>query len=424
MELPIAHCPQVRPFASHSVTKATQNLLVILLGDDCAVWCVLVMNHATGVEEDAIPLKDLMENCSFNSHCSDGTDTGEGVQEPATSIIGISVALGTVAVCTTIFNSLVIAAIVVNRKLHQPANYLICSLAVTDFLVAILVMPLGIVHTVSGAWLLGDAACQVWLSVDVACCTCSILHLCAIALDRYWAITRAVQYARKRTPCRAAIMIAAVWSISALISLPLTLGMTDGGEQCVIRHSHVLYTVFSTCGAFYIPLALILVLYCRIYRAARLHFRNRGSYMSSRHSSVISNGAGREAPNPAGPTGTIEPKTPTATEKGTPNSSAEATPGKSKTGKVGSKRPRISSTRERKAAKTLGLILGAFILCWLPFFIKELVVNICETCTPPPAVSAFLTWLGYVNSLINPLIYTSFNDDFRSAFKKLWRCRQ
>ncbi|CAK6970318.1 -hydroxytryptamine receptor 1F [Scomber scombrus] len=84
--------------------------------------------------------------------------------------------------------------------------------------------------------------------------------------------------------------------------------------------------------------------------------------------------------------------------------------------------PRISGSRERKAASTLGLIIGAFVICWLPFFVKEVIVNTCSSCSTSMEMADFLTWLGYLNSLINPLIYTIFNEDFKKAFQRLVRC--
>lgn len=78
----------------------------------------------------------------------------------------------------------VIAAILLERNLQSVANYLILSLAVADLLVACLVMPLGAVYEVSSQWTLGPELCDMWTSSDVLCCTASILHLVAIALDR------------------------------------------------------------------------------------------------------------------------------------------------------------------------------------------------------------------------------------------------
>ena len=78
-----------------------------------------------------------------------------------------------------------ISVILLERHLQSVANYLILSLAVADLLVACLVMPLGAVYEVTGKWLLGPSLCDMWTSSDVLCCTASILHLVAIATDRY-----------------------------------------------------------------------------------------------------------------------------------------------------------------------------------------------------------------------------------------------
>ncbi|XP_053143549.1 5-hydroxytryptamine receptor 1E isoform X3 [Hemicordylus capensis] len=132
----------------------------------------------------------------------------------------ITLTLSVITTLTMLLNCSVISAICTTKKLHQPANYLICSLAVTDLLVAVLVMPLSITYIVMERWTLGYFLCEVWLSIDMTCCTCSILHLCVIALDRYWAITDAIKYARKRTAKRAGLMIGTVWTISTFISMP------------------------------------------------------------------------------------------------------------------------------------------------------------------------------------------------------------
>lgn len=66
--------------------------------------------------------------------------------------------------------------------------------------------------------------------------------------------------------------------------------------------------------------------------------------------------------------------------------------------------------REHKAARTLGIIMGAFVLCWLPFFIWYLSITLCgEACYCPDIVVEVLFWIGYFNSTLNPLIYAYFN---------------
>ena len=79
--------------------------------------------------------------------------------------------------------------------------------------------------------------------------------------------------------------------------------------------------------------------------------------------------------------------------------------------------------REHKAARTLGIIMGAFVLCWLPFFLWYLSITICgEHCYCPDIVVEVLFWIGYFNSTLNPLIYAYFNKDFREAFRNTLVC--
>lgn len=73
---------------------------------------------------------------------------------------------------------------------------------------------------------------------------------------------------------------------------------------------------------------------------------------------------------------------------------------------------------ETKAAKTLAIIVGGFIVCWLPFFTVYLLRPFCTGCTPD-IVFSVLFWLGYCNSAINPLIYALFSKDFRNAFQQI-----
>ncbi|XP_062406930.1 5-hydroxytryptamine receptor 1E [Sardina pilchardus] len=358
------------------------------------------------------------------TNCTDAPAGGGVFRVPmVTERLVVVVLLGVLTLLTALVNIGVIAAICTTKKLHLPANYLICSLAVTDFLVALLVMPVSVVYITMETWTLGQAVCEVWLSVDMTCCTSSILHLCVIALDRFWAITKAIEYARKRTARRAAAMVAAVWVISVFISVPPLFWrhrhQATVATQCIIEHDHVGYTIYSTLGAFYIPMTLILILYYRIYSAAKTLYQKRGS---SRHLSSRST----DSQHSLGQCRVVH--TLCVSDLSTSDPAMEfdrfnvtiRIPSFETDLDAAGERNQICTLRERKAARILGLILGAFILCWLPFFVKEVLVGL-GLLSPSRQVSDFLTWLGYINSLINPLLYTSFNEDFKLAFKKLVR---
>jgi len=76
----------------------------------------------------------------------------------------------------------------------------------------------------------------------------------------------------------------------------------------------------------------------------------------------------------------------------------------------------VAARRENKAAKTLAIVVGGFVSCWLPFFVLYVVEPFCSSCRVSDAVRSVLTWLGYANSLVNPFIYATYNRHFRHSF--------
>lgn len=77
----------------------------------------------------------------------------------------------------------------------------------------------------------------------------------------------------------------------------------------------------------------------------------------------------------------------------------------------------------RNSARMLGLIIGGFVLCWLPFFLLATAVPFCaDACDVPGPVASVALWLGYSNSLLNPVIYAIWDRNFRNCFRRLATC--
>nr|KAF6273003.1 5-hydroxytryptamine receptor 5A [Pipistrellus kuhlii] len=311
--------------------------------------------------------------------------------------------LGCLVAATFAWNALVLLTIAHVRAFHRPPYNLVGSMAASDVLVAVLVMPLSLAHELAGRrWRLGARLCQLWVACDVLCCTASIWSVTAVALDRYWSITRHVAYTRGTRQRVSNLLIALTWALSAAISLaPLLFGWgeiySERREACQVSRQPA-YAVVSTLSAFYLPLAVVLFVYARVYRAAR---RRLGRWRTrSVHPAP--------EPDPVQRVPAQEPRMLFTARHSTVTFQAERDPWREQ--------------KEQRAAVMVGILIGVFVICWTPFFIAELVSALCSCDLPALWKSVFL-WLGYSNSFFNPLIYTAFNKSYSNAVKGFF-CQQ
>ncbi|OAD55076.1 Alpha-2C adrenergic receptor [Eufriesea mexicana] len=139
-------------------------------------------------------------------------------------IILASVLATLLMIVIVVGNMLVIIAIFTEKALKNIQNWFIGSLAVADFFLGLVIMPFSLANEIMGYWIFGYWWCDIYSAMDVWLCTASIMNLCLISLDRFWSITQAVEYLKKRTPARAAVMIALVWVLSGIVCIPPLLG--------------------------------------------------------------------------------------------------------------------------------------------------------------------------------------------------------
>jgi len=422
----------------------------------------------------------------------------------SSSALGVLVLL---VILSALFgNSLVIVGVYRFRRLRTIANSFLVSLAVADFLVALLVMPFSAINLIGGRWPFGRLACDLFNANDVLFSTASLLHLCCVAVDRYVAVTDPFGYDRKMSSRRVGVMLAAVWTTSALVShVPIHSGWysdsappqpsahlqqqeqqasttaesptaTDGddvgatttmtttndewssstayadeaaidvaGGECIFEVNKV-YAFVSSGVSFWIPATVMLFAYVKIFREAQRQERRiralRGTLPSS-NSSVATAQQQQQQQQRAPPSAETTRRSTTFIISTSDVQTASGAKGASRSlhrqSEIVSGTPNSLSYARRlsrrlqtdnKAARTLGIIMGAFIVCWLPFFTWYVVSTLCKgsggvdryglcAVADRKELVSTLFWVGYANSALNPFIYAAFNREFRKAFHSL-----
>uniref|UniRef100_A0A3B5QAI7 Trace amine associated receptor 1 n=1 Tax=Xiphophorus maculatus TaxID=8083 RepID=A0A3B5QAI7_XIPMA len=271
--------------------------------------------------------------------------------------------LGLLSAITVCGNLLVIISIIYFKQLHTPSNYLIVSLAVADLLVGIAVFPLSMSFSLSYCLYYRDLFCKIRdmrSSFDITLSTCSILNLCCISVDRYYAVCQPLAYRTKISSHVIVVMILVSWGVPGVVAVSLVgFNRSKCGQNCFF--TVVLGKILIVLITFYLPLLVMICIYLKIFFVAQ---KQAHSIQSMK------------------------------------NSGASV------------------SKMERKATKTLAIVMGVFLLCWLPSFLCTTVFTFSNASHPGPLVE-ILNWLALSNSTFNPFIYALFYRWFRSAFRMI-----
>ncbi|XP_056318925.1 dopamine receptor D4b [Danio aesculapii] len=346
----------------------------------------------------------------------------------------IVIICGNVLVCLSVYKE---------KALKTTTNYFIVSLAVADLLLAVLVLPLFVyAEFQGGVWSLDVSVCDGLMTMDVMLCTASIFNLCAISVDRFIAVSIPLNYNRKHVDYRQIILLSATWLLALAVACPVIFGINNVPQrdpsECKLEDNN--YVVYSSVCSFFIPCPIMLMLYFGMFHGLRKWEEARKAKLrnsiqacrSLQHAAVA-------AALP--PLGALPASLPRVIERDLAQSSLEELddftqpvcpfPPEYKNSAIQTvaysdiqyghtaqrkKRAKING-RERKAMRVLPVVVGVFLFCWTPFFVVHTTRALCESCHISPDLMSTVTWLGYVNSALNPIIYTVFNTEFRKFFR-------
>ncbi|KAM3607775.1 uncharacterized protein V6R79_013765 [Siganus canaliculatus] len=270
------------------------------------------------------------------------------------------------------------AALIAQGQLHTPTNLILLSLAVSDFLVGALLMPLQILQ-LGGCWFLGTFICGLFYFSSFILTSASVGNMVLISVDRYMAICDPLRYPARVTLKRVQFCVCLCWACSVLYNGVILMDFLKQPDRYNSCHGECIVVVNYIFGAIDVlltfagPLAVIIVLYMRVFVVAVSQARA----MHSQTAAVKLQG------------------------------SVCVTAQKS----------------ERKAARTLGIIVAIFIICFCPYFYPSLAGQDMSTSV---AFSIFGIWLLYCNSCLNPIVYAFFYPWFRKSIKlivtfKMWQ---
>nr|XP_033797184.1 thyrotropin-releasing hormone receptor-like [Geotrypetes seraphini] len=294
-------------------------------------------------------------------------------------------------------NVMVVLVVLTTRDMRTPTNCYLVSLAIADLMVLVAAGLPNISDSLAGTWIYGHAGCLgityfQYLGINVSSCS-----ITAFTVERYIAICHPMRAQTMCTVSRAKRIIAVVWIFTSIYCMLwfflVDINVTKRQQvECGYKVSRNLYLPIYLVdfAVFYVtPLFVATILYGLIGRVLFL--------------SPLSQQAD---------IGTERLRDRSTKDKQRPN------PGSSKKGN----RPRSISSR-KQVTKMLAVVVILFALLWMPYRTLVLVNSFMENPYLDPWFILFCRICVYANSAINPVIYNLMSQKFRTAFKKLCRCR-
>ncbi|XP_012870325.1 PREDICTED: histamine H4 receptor [Dipodomys ordii] len=360
--------------------------------------------------------------------------------------VSLAFVMSIVALAIMLGNAVVILAFVMDKNLRHRSNYFFLNLAISDFFVGMISIPLFIPHTLFN-WNFGIQICTFWLIIDHLLCTASVYNIVLISYDRYQSVSNAVSYRSQHTGIlKIVAQMAAVWVLAFLVNGPMILvseswnkeNRTNECEPGFISKWYVI--IITSFLEFLVPIILVAYFNVQIYwslwkRGTLNRCLSHPGFISasssdSGHSSRRGLGSRTSLPDRKEEAASFHSERPRkninllVSLRTHTHSSFIA----SKTGSLSrfdsialQQRDNFELLRARKLAKSLAILLSAFAVCWAPYSLSTIILSIYPQRERGKAVwYKFVFWLQWFNSFVNPILYPLCHKRFQKSFLKIF----
>ncbi|XP_029443022.1 histamine H3 receptor-like [Rhinatrema bivittatum] len=323
-------------------------------------------------------------------------------------LVTLIILMSLLVLVTVLGNTLVIVAFVVDKRLRSQSNFFLLNLALCDFVIGAICIPIYIPYILTGKWLFGRGLCKFWLVSDYVMGTCSTFNIVLISYDRFLSVTQAVAYRMQQGMTSKAIAkMIAVWTFAFLLYGPAIVvweyvvgGSVVVNGQCYAEfNSNWYFLLCASVFEFFTPIISVSYFNLCIYWNLQKRKQQRLSTLTIRSMAL--------------PSGKDD-----GDVKSEPSRSCSvmfqdkhSVPQKTK--------PMSKLLRDKQIAKSLAIIVGIFGICWAPYTLLMIVRAACKgTCVYDYWYETTF-WLLWLNSSINPFLYPLCHASFRNAFKKM-----
>ncbi|XP_027260192.2 histamine H4 receptor isoform X2 [Cricetulus griseus] len=365
---------------------------------------------------------------------------------PLTAKVPLAFLMSLLAFSIMLGNAVVILAFVVDKDLRHRSNYFFLNLAISDFFVGMISIPLYIPHTLFN-WNFGSEICMFWLITDYLLCTASVYNIVLISYDRYQSVSNAVSYRAQHTSIvKIVAQMVVVWILAFLVNGPMILASDSWKNNTSIKECEPGFVTewyilaITSFLEFLVPIISVAYFNVKIYWS----LWKRGSL--SRCPSCAAFISTSSSDSGHLPRAGVASRTSLPTSKEAATSFHSESPQRKSSllvslrthmnssitaFKVGSfsrsetlalhQREHMELLRGRKLARSLAILLTAFGICWAPYCLFTIVLSTYPKGKRPKSVWYNIAfWLQWFNSFVNPFLYPLCHKRFQKAFWKIF----